>query len=65
MTFIKGFLSLIGIVLITAVMLAGTIGPAVAYFVWGWKVAMGVFFVASGVGSLIQVIKAFTSNSDD
>jgi hypothetical protein len=64
MALIKGLLALIGIILISAVVLAGTVGPAVAYFVWGWKVALGWFFVTSGLGSVIQAVKAFTSSDD-
>jgi len=64
MNIIKGFLSLIAIIVILAVLLAATIGPAVAYFVWGWKVALGWFFISTGLGALIQIGKALTTTDE-
>ena len=64
MVVIKGLAALVAIVLIMAVVLAATIGPAVAYFVWGWKVALGWFFISTGLGALIQIGKAFASSDE-
>jgi hypothetical protein len=65
MVVIKGFFALIALIVIGAIIAAGTIGPAVAYFVWGWKVALGWFFVNTGLSGLVQVVKVFAAQNND
>ena len=52
-------------VLFLAVTLAMSIGPAVAYFVFGWKVAIGWFLVASGVDALITMFARFAKVANE
>lgn len=41
---------------IIGIVFAFTIGPAVAFFVWGWKVALEWYFVTAGIASLSRGI---------
>jgi hypothetical protein len=65
MVVIKAFFALILLAVVFAIVIAVTCGPAIAYFVWGWKVALGWFFVTSGSVSLAALLKTFATDNND
>lgn len=64
MVLVKGIFALIALIAVSLAVVAATFGPAIAYFVWGWKVAFAWLLIVIGLNGFMQALKSFTSSDE-